>query len=93
MSLSQVPESVGDFAQLITPVYDRCDLSGLEKLSEHRHVRLVESRDEEDGFLAASECRRQTDTADVTQRPDQTVALWCSDDDEDRLRAEYAPAL
>jgi hypothetical protein len=29
----------------------------------------------------------------VTERPEQAVALRCSDDDEGRLRVEYAPAL
>src|SRR5712691_8388365 len=92
VSFSHVPESVGDSAQLITPVYDRCHFFGLEKLSQDHHVRLVELRDEENDLLAATQCRH-ADLDDVTQRSDQTVALRCSDDDEGRLRVEYAPAL
>src|SRR5713226_4891310 len=92
VSFSHVPESVGDFAQLVTPVNDRCHLSGLEKVSQDHHVRLVRLRHEENDLLAATQCR-QAYLDDVTQRPDQTVALRCSDDDEGRLRVEYAPAL
>lgn len=92
VSFSHVPESVGDVAQLVTPVDDRCHFSGLEKLSQDHHIRLVELRDKENDLLAATQCR-QTYLDDVTQRPDQTVALRCSDDDEGRLRVEYAPAL
>ena len=92
VSFSQVPESLGDFAQLVTPVYDRCHFSGLEKLSQDHHVRLAELRDEEDDLPAASECR-QAYLDDVTQGSDQTVGLRCSDEDEGRLRVEYALSL
>src|SRR5712691_829931 len=92
VSFSHVPESVGDLAQLVTPVDDRCHFPGLEKLSQDHHVRLVELRHKEDDLLAATHCR-QAYLGDVTQGSDHTVALRCSDDDEGRLRVEYAPAL
>src|SRR3970040_257878 len=81
VSFSHVPESVGDLAQLVPPVYDRRHLSGLEKLVENDHVRLVELGDEEDDLPAAAQCR-QAYLDDVTQRPEQTSGLRCSDDDE-----------
>src|SRR6266849_1012467 len=92
VSLSQVPECVGDFAQLVTPVYDRCHFSVLEKLYQDYHVRLVELRHEEDDPLAASQCR-QAYFDDVTQRPEQTSGLRCSDHYESRPWVEDAPAL
>ena len=58
VSFSHVLESVGDFAQLVTPVDDRCHFSGLEKVLQDHHVRLVELRDEEDSLLAATHCRQ-----------------------------------
>src|SRR3989304_3360648 len=92
VSFSHGPESVGDFAQLITPVDDRCHFSGLEKLSQDHHVRPVRLRQEENDLLAARQCR-QAYSDDVTQRSERTVTLRCSDDAEGRLRVEYAPAL
>jgi hypothetical protein len=53
---------------------------------------LCHLRHKENDLLAATQCR-QTYLDDMTQRSDQTVALRCSDDDEGRLRVEYAPAL
>ena len=67
-------------------------LSGLEQLAQDLQVRPVELRDEEDDLPAAPQ-RRQTQLDDVAQRPDQSVALRCSDDDESRLRVEHALAL
>src|SRR5688500_7897515 len=58
VSFSHVLESVGDFAQFVTPVYDRCHSFGLEKLSQDHHVRLVELRDEENDLLAATQSHR-----------------------------------
>jgi hypothetical protein len=91
VSLSQVPESVCDLVQLETPVYDSCHFPGREKLLQDDHVGLVELRDEERGLLAATH-GRQAYLDDVTQRSHQTVALRRADDDEGRLRVEYAPA-
>src|SRR6266487_3617458 len=52
VSFSQVPESVGDIAQLIAPVDDRCHLSALEKLPHDLQVLSVRLCHEEDDLLA-----------------------------------------
>ena len=51
-----MPQSIGDLAQLVLPLYDRFHFSGLEKLSQERHIRLVEVREKENDLLAATEC-------------------------------------
>src|SRR2546427_11359910 len=56
VSFSQVVESVGDVAQVVAPIYYGYHLSGLEKPSQYRHVRLIELRDEEDDLPATTQC-------------------------------------
>src|SRR6266568_7078069 len=70
VSFSQIPESVGDIAQLIAPVDGRCHLSALEKFPHDLHVLSVRLCLEEDDLLAATQ-RSQAYPDDVAQRPEQ----------------------
>src|SRR5829696_7152803 len=64
---AQVPEGVGDLAQLVPPVDDRRNLPGFEELGQHHEVRLGQLRDEEETAF-----RR------ATAAPILTLITWAS---------------
>src|SRR3990170_6373770 len=55
VSFSQVSESVGDLAELVTLLHDRGHLPCLEQLAQGLHVLPVDLRDEEHRLLAATQ--------------------------------------
>src|SRR6266508_4488088 len=90
VSFAEVPESVGDFAQLVTLLHDGLHVSRFEKIPQGIQVRLVELGDEEDRLLAAAP-RGQPHPGYVIERPEKATRLRCSDHDERPIWFQHAP--
>src|SRR5207302_10110672 len=52
VALFQVAKRVSRFTQFVSPVDDRCHLSGLHEIGQDHHVLFVELRDVTDELLA-----------------------------------------
>src|SRR3954452_13763491 len=90
--LAEVAESVGDLAQLVPPVDDRCHLAGLEELGQYSQVGLVQLCDEEDRCATGAD-RGRLQLDHVSERPEQAIRHRPSDQNDGRGRLENAPAL
>ena len=84
VSFSEIAECFGGLAEPIRPVYDRCHLSGLGKLSQERKILCCDLGDEEGHPLATAQ-RLHNRSAEVRQRSEPSIRHRSADQDGGRL--------
>src|SRR5215203_79203 len=90
VSLFQIPDGLGDLAQRVGPVDDRCDLAGFYELLEDDHVLVVLLGDERAQLLVHE--RGQHERAELAiGASEPSSSPFASSDDEDPFGGEGAP--